>query len=182
MKYFNIVMLLVVIVFAACEGPIGPQGAAGENGANGEVGAQGDPGPQGDPGSSDRQIRLEFDFFGGSSTNSTSDRILGPNRYIVNFDIRNYVDVDSVVVVTLLDSNNPAVQAISSLYNATDTLKIAGSDMISSAGTSEWVQSGNILSSLPQREVDLTLSIRTTNSSEFVAVSRGVLLIYRSGE
>jgi OmcA/MtrC family decaheme c-type cytochrome len=41
--------LIVAVLLAACEGPVGPQGPPGDPGSDGEPGATGDAGPKGDP-------------------------------------------------------------------------------------------------------------------------------------
>ena len=63
MKYLFPILLLI----AACEGPVGPQGPAGPQGPRGEQGVPGSTGPQGPVGPGSRLVRsMRLDSQGGA--------------------------------------------------------------------------------------------------------------------
>ncbi len=165
---YLLILLIGAFMISACEGPVGPQG---ETGAAGE---QGDPGL---PGSSDKQIRLGFEMTGGFGISSDTARVIGPSVYITNFDKRNYAGVDSIVFSALLTPDDSTYFAHVELYNVTDGVPIANSDI--STNSYQWVESGNIYDDLPDKAIDLSFQIRLSSYGGHGSLRRAVLFLYR---
>ncbi len=152
MKTKNLSLLLLLFVgfnlITSCkkEGPAGPQGPAGQNGQNGQ------------DGSSDKQIRLVIEPYISTST-TAGMKYMG----LIKFDKRNYAGVDSIIFVSNVYSGNVSSHGIVELYNFTDSVVINHSLLQSNQPQSpaSYVQTGNIYSDLPEKEVDLGIWVRS---------------------
>ncbi len=167
-------------------GPVGPQGITGEQGPQGIQGPQGTQGPAGPQGqagadgNSDKQIRFEINTGYGLGISDTTGYMANPNMGIIKFDPNYFAGVDSVVFVSFLKTENSSADCILELYDATDNSVIAGSRISSNSVNGEWVESGNILNSLPKKEITLTAYIKSgQNNNVLVNAFPIYLFLYR---
>lgn len=130
----------------------------------------------------DEQIGLVIADFGTSSsfTNST----VGVNfSDLIDFDKRRWIDVDSIVFVARVFTNNSASQGFVELFNETDGGVIANSTLVSeSTGfPGSLVYSENLFSGFPDKEIDLSLRIRTGDAGTYINLTgKSYLFLYRT--
>jgi hypothetical protein len=162
MKTRNFILLfntaIFVYGFLGCtkEGPIGPAGKDANN---------------------DKQIMLTLDFF----ANTTSiDGVIGLG--LIKFDKRNYVGVDSIIFVSRPYSGDINSKSIVELYNISDNLSINNSLLESNQPLQEnnYLESGNLFSMLPEKEINLGIRIRSEKEGSFAGVyNNSYLFLYR---
>lgn len=146
------------------------------NGENGHEGPMGQDGQDGLDGNTDKQIRLKLEF-GGNTTSATP--VIGVA--LIKFSKKNYVGVDSIILVAnpyVADQTNTAIVE---LYNITDNEPVSNSMLTSNnlySDTGYW-QTGNIYNGLPDKEITLGLSMRSANQGMFAASGLCYLLLYR---
>ena len=113
----------------------------------------------------DKEVRLPFSLpFNGIEGFSTETSILTGNIFLRNFNKKNYPQLKSITFSSLLRSTDPDL-IIVELYNETDGVVIEKSLLSTSSTEYIWVDSENILSSLPNKEIDLTISIHSTTDA-----------------
>ena len=144
---------------------------------------EGPAGPAGKDGTMEKQISIQF-FSGISFGDSGNNReFILLNRSIIKFNINNYIDVDSVIFVAeisafVYDNYFPA-----DLFNLTDSTAIMNSSIKTkgSGYVHDIVESGNIFNSLPKKEIEIAIRLRTPSldSNNTVSIYRAWLFLYR---
>jgi hypothetical protein len=132
----------------------------------------------GQNGSADKQIFLPINF----SANSTSTTpVIGGE--LIKFSKKNYPNVDSIVLVANPYVDDIANTAIVELYNITDNVAVRNGMITTNrlwAGfTMPFLQSGNVYSSLPDKEITLGISFRSGTQGKFAAAGSCYLLLFR---
>lgn len=121
----------------------------------------------------DKQIRFSIP---GVYSMDSSYKITDPIEAIPKFNIDNYPGVDSIFYqVYILAGNSLQVE----LYDMTDSIALPGT-LITATSTGQAVmyQSGNIISALPHKEINLGLRMKAS-SSTYTSVLFGYLFLYR---
>lgn len=139
----------------------------------------------------DKQIRLPFPS--GASTRSTSyvisDQQIPQAQYLVKFNKLNYADVGSitfgVTITSLIDPMFPGQSntAFVELFNVTDNVAIANSELqLTANGVTQtaFLETGNLLASLPTKEIELVIRIRTSNSNHVASAASPYIFVYRN--
>jgi hypothetical protein len=165
-KNYLVLLTVFSLLLISCEGPKGDAGPTGPSGT------------QGLPGDSDKQIR--FDLGGGFGTSSTTPFMFDEVYSLIKFNVYNYTGVDSVVLYGILQSSNSNTNCIVDLYNWTDDVVIAESEIRSNSTSLVWVSSSNIFNELPNKEISLALRIRSENEGIFVTIDQGLLFLFRN--
>ncbi len=132
-------------------------------------------GPKGESGVNDQQVRLDF----GSLQSTQDTLILGPEDYLVSFNLSNFAEVDSAVFTGLLRSTSDTNTCTLELYNASDSSTVSSISLQSSDTTLTWLETGNILSSLPSGTVNLSVRLRSENAGIRVEGGQVFLFLYR---
>jgi len=175
-SYLVIVSFLILFGCKGEEGPVGPQGSQGE---------QGIPGLDG---TSDKQIRINFDPSIFTMTADTIWNYPNSSTYLIKFNINNYTNVDSIIFAANMGSFNTNTNCIVELFNITDNVEIQGSTLITNSDTKFpgliyggiWCQTQNILDKFPNKDIDLSIRIKSSRNGTDVNVNRGILLVYRN--
>ncbi len=162
---------LIAFAIAGCRGPQGEMGP---------VGPAGPTGPTGATGTSDKQIRFEMSPGYGVGISDTSGYMLSPSVGIIKFDIDNYVGVDTVMFVAYLKTADPSADCMLELYDATDSTFIKGGSIESNSTQGVWVQSSNVYSNLPHKEITLTAYIKSGKNGVVVNAYPIYLFLYRN--
>jgi hypothetical protein len=135
----------------------------------------------GNHGNSDKLIRLTI-AHDGISTSSTEWYISEyPTYNFHDFNKNDYGNIDSIVFVPSLHSDNSNNKCIAELYNITDGLSIENSQVESSSTGWDFHYSENIYETLPSKTIDIGIRIKSENNGQ--NVSTGIvsyLYIYRS--
>lgn len=103
---------------------------------------------------------VRTDWTGGSEFES---RLIG-------FDIRNYPGFDSIVFMSRVWSERPGAGITLRLYNITDSVAIAGSEMHGKDFRSLVLYSSNLRRAIPDHPVDLALQLK---SDDFIGSGTG---------
>ncbi len=128
----------------------------------------------------DHQIRFRMTSYATAPTD-TIWKYLGINHAITDFDIRDYPNVDSVVVEAYAFSSTPGATMRVRLYNVTEGLPIAGSEAVQRAWEGEFFRSGNCRHGLPERRILLGLQTSLNDSvvTPSVILDHATLFLYR---
>lgn len=127
----------------------------------------------------DKEIRLPFSFpFNGIEGFGTEASILSGNIFLRNFNKKNYPQLKSISFSAFLIGADPD-QIIVELYNETDGVVIQNSLISTSSTEYAWVDSQDILNSLPNKEINLTLSIRSTATGGGGGIYDAMLILKR---
>ena len=132
----------------------------------------------------DEQVRLSF---GESFLFTTgTDWIISANQneHLLKFDKTNYLDADSIIVGMRIATTNAAVTCFGELYNITDDVSIANTELSSTVTNTEpfeYTFSGNIYNDLPDYEISIGMRIRSgTNGTQVIGGFPTYIFIYRS--
>ena len=79
----------------------------------------------------DSEIRFDFDwpFFGSLSSSTTSGAINAVKTTLIDFNINNYVGIDSIVFGAYMYTSNASTKCIVELYNKSDGSAITNSEV-----------------------------------------------------
>jgi hypothetical protein len=134
----------------------------------------------GKDGSVDEQIRLGLltaEFFG---TSSSSYGLAG--KGLIDFDIRFFPGVDSAVFASNLYCDSPSNTAFIELFNVTDNISIANSEVSTSQtfATRQYIRSTNIYSHLPEKKIEIGYRIRSGTAGSNISQGTPYLILYRA--
>ncbi|NJO03267.1 MAG: hypothetical protein HC880_17705 [Bacteroidia bacterium] len=133
-------------------------------------------GPPGIDGVSDRQIRLGL----GTHTQTTDSIRIDPRYDLIRFNLNNYIELDSAIFVSFMQSQSAGVSSLVYLYNATAQAVV---DTLTSRDTSgRWMQSENLLTrltALAGREITLGIILESEDGVTPVSGGQSYLLLYR---
>lgn len=134
-------------------------------------------GPPGEDGVSDLQIRLPL----GVETSTAMDTVFTDAQFdLIKFNRDNYALVDSIVFASRLRSTDTTASCIVELFNVTDNTIVSGSEISSNSSEFVWIESNNILNSLPaSREITLRVRLRSENPGVTVQGGQSFLFLYR---
>jgi hypothetical protein len=123
-----------------------------------------------------KQLKIDFRLSGTSTGGSSATgRIIDELQYF-DFNINNYENCISVTLVGYISASDPGTCYLD-LYNLTDSVPIANSTISTTSLSNVWVESQNFLHEFPDKDIDLTLRIRSENDGEFVHLSSASLYI-----
>jgi hypothetical protein len=123
----------------------------------------------------DKQVRIELTpsmDFGASDT--TWSIPFYETYQFVKFNKHNYIydRVKSIIFAPSMHTSDKNVSCIIELYNVTDSVPIAGSQLVSNDVSWHFYESQDIKDALPDKEI--TLSIRIRSQKKGTSVSTGV--------
>ena len=142
----SVLLLAMIISGIGCKGNTGPTGPAGA------------------PGGNDKEIRLSFSATQGTAWSDTNWHSDAAQVAIYRFNKNNYVGVDSIIFVALLETADSTAPCTMRLFNLTDSAMIQGSLISSSSRSLFLVQSSNISSSLPGKEITIVPQVKSGKS------------------
>ena len=133
-------------------------------------------------GDRDKEVMIQFPVWVWSTTNNSFETL--PNySFLIDFDKRDYVAVDSIVLIAGLRSESPSDTATVRLFNVTDNSAIANSVISSnmSAPIQQYavMQSKNVFSSLPDKRITLAVQIKSAKNTTYVYVIKPYLKLRR---
>lgn len=108
---------------------------------------------------------------------NTETSILTDNIFIRNFDKRDYPKLTSIKVSAFL-LGTPEIFV--ELYNITDGVAIENSLISTASDEYVWVDSENLLSNLPAKEIDLTFAIRGSDATGNCGILDAELVLERN--
>ena len=126
----------------------------------------------------DKQIRLNFPYM-SVFTNSTSGVILSPGFSLIDFNKSNYENVDSIVFSASISTDDTTAHCIAELFDLTDNIVIFNSLIETNKHNTVWVESKNIFASLPDKNIDLSIKLRTDKQGSGASIFDALILIYR---
>jgi hypothetical protein len=127
-------------------------------------------------GISDKQIRFSI----GTNLNTNSPTATRTNAQydLIKFDKRNYIQVDSIVFSSRMRSALATDSCIVELVNVTDNQVISNSILYSKSETFVWQDSKNLFASLPNKEITLSVQVRSKKGAQ-VEGGQSFLFLYR---
>lgn len=113
----------------------------------------------------DKQITLDF-ALSSYGTQARDFETAPPYSHIIDFDKRDYPKVDSITFHANLFTNTSDDTAFVRLFNVTDNVEIANSEIYSSATTVSQpeVRTNNIFKSLPDKKITLAIQLRRSSA------------------
>lgn len=112
----------------------------------------------------DKEVRLYFNLLGGIGGCTTAPMILLEPNYLRHFNKKNYPNIKTITFTALIKGENSNKNIIE-LYNVTDGIVVEKSLISTSSLEHTWVDSEDILNSLPEKEIDLSISMRSENAA-----------------
>jgi hypothetical protein len=130
----------------------------------------------GETGVADKQIFLPINF--NDNIQGTSPVIGGD---LVKFSKSNYPGVDSIILIGNRYVDNTSNTSIAELYVMTHSITIGNSAITTNSlfDNRVFLQSSNLYSTLPDKEVRLGISFRSANDGLFAASGDCYLILYR---
>lgn len=100
---------------------------------------------------------------------------------LLKFSKKNYVGVDSIILVSNAYVGDQANTSIVELYNITDNIPIANSKIITNNlwSPTGFLQTGNLYNELPDKEITVGISLKSGNAGMFAATGSAYLILYR---
>ncbi len=165
---FVLLIIMLMILSISCKGPMGEEGLDGTDGTDGSY---------------DKEIRIPFP----TSSALTYDSTWSTQRHayaLFDFNIENYIGVDSVIFSVATEMNNKDDTCFIRLYNSTDSVIINSSYMWSTNEELTRIHSQNIFSELPKKNIDIGISLRghIPEYSNYVFARYPYLILYRNKE
>lgn len=137
----------------------------------------------------DKEIRISFGLIPNPSSSvegiafadNVDGTILDNTRSISNFNIENYIGIDSITFSAFLKTTNTSVKCIAELYNSTDNAVIIGSEIFTNTSSSFTfaVSSTNFFENFPKKSINLSVRLRTEQNNTIVYMTNPVLVLYR---
>ncbi len=131
----------------------------------------------------DKQVRLELSAVFDVGTSDTAWTIPYYETYqLVKFNKHNYIydRVKSIIFTPSMHTSDQNVSCIVELYNVTDSVPIAGSQVVSNDLSWHFYESQNIKDALPDKEITLSIRIKSQRNGTFVSTGvRNLLFINR---
>jgi hypothetical protein len=141
----------------------------------------------------DRQVRLPFPSGAGtrSTTYVISDQQVQQAQYLVKFNKLDYANVASIkfgVTITAgIDPMNASPSSTNTasveLFNVTDNVPVQNSEVqVTASGSTKtlFVESGDLSASLPAKEVQLVIRIKTSDSNHTASAASPYVFIYKN--
>lgn len=123
-----------------------------------------------------KQLKIDFHLPGFTMMGSSeTGRIFGELQYF-NFNINNYGNCSSVMLVGIIGTDDPGTCYLD-LYNLTDSVPIANSVISTTSSSHVWAESQNIVEEFPDKDINLTLRLRSENDGDFVGFKSASLYI-----
>jgi len=131
----------------------------------------------------DKQVRLELSAVFDVGTSDTIWYMPYYETYqLVKFNKHNYIyeRVKSIIFSPSMHTSDPNVSCIVDLYNVTDSVPIAGSQIVSNDPSWHFYESQDIKDALPDKEITLSIRVRSQRMGTFVSTGvRNFIFINR---
>lgn len=131
----------------------------------------------------DKQVRLELSAVFDVGTSDTTWYMPNYETYqLVKFNKNNYIydRVKSIIFTPSMHTSDPNVSCIVDLYNVTDSVPIAGSQVVSNDQSWHFYESKDIKDALPDKEITLSIRVRSQRMGTFVSTGvRNFIFINR---
>jgi hypothetical protein len=124
------------------------------------------------------QLKIDFVTGGGFefSTGSSVGRTFESQMLIMDFNKNNYKNCSSIVFVGHLTSSNALDKCYLEIFNLTDSIIIPNSTISTSNGN-KWYESENLINDFPDKDIDLTLKLRSGRDGTFVSFNSASIYI-----
>jgi hypothetical protein len=128
------------------------------------------------------QVRFQLVSLTGLGTSSTTGDLAPGWQYLRNFKKSNFSLMNSAILSANISTEGTSTPCITivDLYNLTDNVSILGSEVTTNSITRVWVDSNNFLNSLPDKEIDLAIRLRTDVSGGFATCVQAHLILSKN--
>ena len=133
-------------------------------------------------GAFDSEIRFDFDwpFLSSLSTYSTTGKLNADKTTLIDFNINNYVGVDSVVFGAYMYTSDNSAKCIVELYNKSNGSVITNSEVSTNETSETFVTTTvNFIDEFPTEKIDLGVRVRSEIEEVNVTLTKPLLLLYR---
>lgn len=117
-------------------------------------------GANGSSGGYEKQIRLAIKIPDNQIISTATENILSSQKCFTNFDVNNYININTVYFKAWMATDQIGGTCIVDLYNLTDGMAIAGSEIQTTDTTEDWVEISVPLNAFPNYEIDLGIRVR----------------------
>lgn len=124
-----------------------------------------------------KQLKIDFKISGTTNTTSFSEgEILDQYRYF-DFNKKNYGTCSSITLVGFIRTKDTHSSCFLELYNLTDSVVISNSTISTNKTSFNWVESQNIVEDLPDKDIDVTIRLRSELDGSWVDLNSASLYI-----
>lgn len=115
------------------------------------------------------QIRFQLISLVGLGSSSTTGDLAPAWMYLRKFNKKDFSLMKSAILSANISTENSTSASICTvdLFNLTDNVAILGSEVQTTSATRVWVDSGDFLSNIPDKEIDIAIRLRTNTSGGF---------------
>ena len=112
----------------------------------------------------DKEIRIQFPV-SPYYTNATTFQSLPESSNLLNFNKQDYPNVNLITFNVVIRAANAKDSVYARLFNVTDNVEVANSTIVMSRVIAQQKSSTNIYFSLPNKNIDLAIQVKSFNNS-----------------
>jgi hypothetical protein len=125
-----------------------------------------------------KQLRIDFCAGGVThSCGSVEGRTMESTLLYTDFNKNNYKYCKSIIFKASMLTMTGGCTCYLELYNCTDSTVIPNSALSTSSRENVWVESRNLINDFPDKNIDLTLKLRTDVENRYVAFNAAHIYI-----
>lgn len=126
-----------------------------------------------------KQLKIDLFSGGGSPSTLSSDGIIFESQIkYKDFNIGNYKNCSKIIFIASIKSSEANNDCYLELYNLTDDIEISNSLVSTNTTELEWVESDNLIGSFPNKNIDLSLKLKTQNDGIGVSLRSASIYVY----
>lgn len=130
-------------------------------------------------GASANLVRFPLLIMSGISATTTTPNMSAEWQYLRKFRKGAFSAMQSAVLSAYIRCNEAGTTGTVDLYNLTDNVPIAGSEVSAADTDGVWVDSGNFWNNLPDKEIDIAIRMKSSVEESYVVSLQANLTLSR---
>jgi hypothetical protein len=128
------------------------------------------------------QVRFQLLSLSAMGTSSTTGELSPAWTHLIKFSKSDFSALQSASLFAYISTETSSPGSITTveLFNVTDDVPITGSDLSTSSATRVWVTSGNFLSNIPDKEIEIALRLRTNGPGQSATCIQAYLILSKN--
>ena len=127
------------------------------------------------------QVRFQLVSLTALGSSSTTGDMAPPWMYLKKFKKSDFSLMNSAIFSAHISTEGGSPSTcIVDLFNLTDNVVISGSEVQTTSSTRVWVNSGNFLNNIPDKEIDIAIRLRTNTAGGFANCVQAYLILSKN--
>jgi len=128
------------------------------------------------------QVRFQLVSLVGLGSSSTTGDLSPPWMYLKKFKKSDFSLMQSAIFSAHISTENSTSASICTvdLFNLTDNVAISGSEVTTNSTARVWVNSGNFMNNIPDKEIDVAIRLRTNSAGGFANCIQAYLILSKN--